>query len=130
MPQERHDARKLERELKIKFDWREADKNLEKEERNKPLDLNTLPGANNSSASPIDALLALETRSWRGESAGQGGGASVDNGRSSFRNRRKSSGGGRPQGRGNSGSAHPGRNASHPRGGNSGSRPTRGNRGR
>src|SRR5882757_489707 len=38
MPQERHDARKLERELKIKFEWREADKNLEKEVRNQPLD--------------------------------------------------------------------------------------------
>ena len=36
MPQERSDARKLERELKIKFEWREADKNLEKEERNRP----------------------------------------------------------------------------------------------
>ena len=35
----RHDARKLERELKIKFEWREADKNLEKEERNQPIDL-------------------------------------------------------------------------------------------
>ena len=38
MPQEKSDARKLERELKIKFEWREADKNLEKEERNKPVD--------------------------------------------------------------------------------------------
>ena len=28
MPQEKRDARKLERELKIKFEWREADKNL------------------------------------------------------------------------------------------------------
>ncbi len=43
MPQERHDARKLERELKIKFEWREADKNLEKEVRNQPLDT-TAPG--------------------------------------------------------------------------------------
>jgi ATPase subunit of ABC transporter with duplicated ATPase domains len=34
MPQEKSDARKMERELKIKFEWREADKNLEKEERN------------------------------------------------------------------------------------------------
>jgi ATP-dependent RNA helicase RhlE len=130
MPQERHDARKLERELKVKFEWREADKNLEKEERNKPLDLNTLPAAN---ASGIDALLALETRSWRGESAGQSS-APADSGRPSFRGRRKGpSHGGRPQGQGhgNRGSnAHPGRSASHPRGGNSGSRPSRGNRGR
>ena len=43
MPQERSDARKLERELKIKFEWREADKNLEKEERNKPVDIGSAP---------------------------------------------------------------------------------------
>ncbi len=54
MPQERSDARKLERELKIKFEWREADKNLEKEERNKPLD-----GGN-----PSD-MLGMESRAWR-----------------------------------------------------------------
>jgi ATP-dependent RNA helicase RhlE len=56
MPQEKHDARKLERELKIKFEWREADKNLEKEVRNQPLDI-TAPGMD---------LLQLETRSWKG----------------------------------------------------------------
>jgi len=56
MPQEKHDARKLERELKIKFEWREADKNLEKELRNQPVDT-TAQGQN---------LLQLETRSWRG----------------------------------------------------------------
>jgi ATP-dependent RNA helicase RhlE len=55
MPQEKSDARKLERELKIKFDWQEADKNIEKEERNKPLDLNQSKD-----------LLQLETRSWKG----------------------------------------------------------------
>ena len=56
MPQERHDARKLERELKIKFEWREADKNLEKEVRNAPLDT-TAQGQD---------LMQLETRSWKG----------------------------------------------------------------
>ncbi|MDQ2835605.1 MAG: DEAD/DEAH box helicase [Acidobacteriota bacterium] len=56
MPQERHDARKLERELKIKFDWREADKNLEKEVRNQPLDT-TAPGMD---------IMQLESRSWKG----------------------------------------------------------------
>ena len=56
MPQEKHDARKLERELKIKFEWREADKNLEKELRNQPLDT-TAQGQN---------LMQLETRAWRG----------------------------------------------------------------
>ena len=38
-PLEKSDARKLERELKIQFDWRVADKNLAREERNKPIDL-------------------------------------------------------------------------------------------
>jgi len=56
MPQEKHDARKLERELKIKFEWREADKNLEKEVRNQPLDT-TAKGQD---------LMQLETRSWKG----------------------------------------------------------------
>ena len=55
MPQERSDARKMERELKIKFAWRDADKDLEKEERNKPLDLSTR-GSD---------LLSLETRAWK-----------------------------------------------------------------
>nr|MDP9128558.1 DEAD/DEAH box helicase [Pseudomonadota bacterium] len=68
MPQERSDARKFERELKVKFDWREADKNLEKEERNKPLD----------TASNNGDLMALETRSWKssdasGQSSGPNG---------------------------------------------------------
>jgi ATP-dependent RNA helicase RhlE len=57
MPQEKSDARKLERELKIKFEWREADKNLQKEERNKPVDL---------SAPATGDVMQMETRSWRG----------------------------------------------------------------
>jgi len=56
MPQERSDARKLERELKTKFEWREADKNLAKEERNKPVDF---------AGAPIDSLMQMETRSWK-----------------------------------------------------------------
>lgn len=55
-PLEKSDARKLERELKIKFDWREADKNLAKEERNKPVDFKS---------NDIAALLQMETRAWR-----------------------------------------------------------------
>ena len=58
MPQEKADARKLERELKIKFEWHEADKNLEKEERNKPIDLSKPVGG-------INDLLQMETRSWK-----------------------------------------------------------------
>src|ERR1700692_1740963 len=57
MPQERHDARKLERELKIKFDWQEADKNIEKEERNKQIDT-TAQGQD---------LMQLETGAWKGK---------------------------------------------------------------
>ena len=60
-PLEKNDAKKLERELKISFEWREADKDLAKEERNRPIDL---------AAQPIDdlsALLALETRSWKND---------------------------------------------------------------
>jgi len=69
MPQERSDARKIERDLKVKFDWREADKNLAKEERNKPLDM---------SSAPIDALLQLETRAWKnGDVSAQNQTASV-----------------------------------------------------
>ena len=55
MPQEKSDARKLERELKIKFEWREADKNLEKELRNQPIDTNK-----------GQDLMQMETRSWKG----------------------------------------------------------------
>jgi ATP-dependent RNA helicase RhlE len=54
-PLEKGDARKLERELKIKFAWNEADKNLAKEERNKPIDL----------SKPGNDLLQMETRSWK-----------------------------------------------------------------
>jgi len=116
MPQEKSDARKLERELKIKFEWREADKNLEKELRNQPLD--------NAAAQGQD-IMQLETRAWRGNdpvtpmtpnrphNGGNGNG---------FRSRNGNGGGG------NSG----GRSYGRPNGsrGNSGSRPTRGNRGR
>lgn len=116
MPQEKHDARKLERELKIKFEWREADKNLEKEVRNQPVDT-TAQGQN---------LLQLESRSWRGndpvapmaapsnsyKAKGSGGG---------FRGRGKSSGG--FSGGRNSGGRGPGSNSrshSRPGGGRSG----------
>jgi ATP-dependent RNA helicase RhlE len=106
MPQEKHDARKLERELKIKFEWREADKNLEKELRNQPLDT-TAQGQN---------LMQLETRAWRGndpvapmaantspyKAKGSGGG-------NSFRGRSKS-GGGFSSGR-SSGGRGPGSNS-------------------
>ncbi|MDE1154773.1 MAG: DEAD/DEAH box helicase [Acidobacteriaceae bacterium] len=60
-PLEKNDARKLERELKIQFQWTEADKNLAKEERNQPLDLGK------HEVKDIGDLLALETRSWKGE---------------------------------------------------------------
>ena len=62
-PLERGDARKFERELKVKFDWREADKDLAKEERNKPVELSGRPGDD------LNSLLAMETRSWKAEGA-------------------------------------------------------------
>jgi ATP-dependent RNA helicase RhlE len=62
-PLEKGDAKKLERELKISFEWRVADKDLAKEERNRPIDLNSQPGDD------LSALLAMETRSWKKDGA-------------------------------------------------------------
>jgi ATP-dependent RNA helicase RhlE len=59
MPQERSDARRMERELKITFDWRVADKDLAKEERNSPLDTGK-------------DVMQLETRAWKTNPAGTG----------------------------------------------------------
>ena len=112
MPQERSDARKLERELKIKFEWREADKNLEKEERNKPVDVGS---------APTDALMQMETRSWRtGDASAENrvntpttpyrgsGGGNASRGRSG-------AGGGRPGGGGGfSGGRSAGRPSARP----------------
>ena len=117
MPQERSDARRMERELKVKFLWREADKNLEKEERNKPLDL----------SAPVTDLLALETRAWKsGDASAQpqsrsAAGPHNGNGRSGFRNRSAGgfSSGRSAGGRGNGvpsrrGSSRPGSSRSGP----------------
>jgi ATP-dependent RNA helicase RhlE len=110
MPQEKSDARKLERELKIKFDWQEADKNIEKEERNKPLDL----------ASAGNDLLQLETRSWKGNDPVTPMSKPTNNyggNRNSFRGRSGGNGGG-----GFSGGRGPGSNgrSSRPGAGRSG----------
>jgi ATP-dependent RNA helicase RhlE len=108
MPQERADGRKLERELKVKFEWREADKNLQKEERNKPVDLN----------GPTDNLLALETRSWKsGDGSAQPAAASYRP--SNGKGRSRSGGGGfsgsrSSGGRGRSSSSRPGSSRSGP----------------
>ena len=61
MPQERSDARRMERELKITFDWRVADKDLMKEERNSPVDV-----------SAVNDLMQLETRAWKTSPDGSG----------------------------------------------------------
>jgi ATP-dependent RNA helicase RhlE len=113
MPQEKSDARKMERELKIKFEWREADKNLEKEERNKPVDLTTV----------ATDLLALETRSWKqGDASAQtqarniGSSPYKGNSGNGFRSR-AGSGGGFSGGRGSSGrsnNSRPGASRSGP----------------
>jgi ATP-dependent RNA helicase RhlE len=109
MPQERSDARKMERELKIKFDWREADKNLAKEERNQPVDF---------SRAPMDALLQMETRAWRsGDVSAQNQTASVASPyRGSGGGFRSRSGGGSSGGRGRSvaPSSRPGSSRSGP----------------
>jgi ATP-dependent RNA helicase RhlE len=111
MPQEKSDARKLERELKIRFEWREADKNLEKELRNQPIDTNK-----------SQDLLMMETRSWKGNdpvspmtpnaspyrSAGNGN----SNG-GGFR-KRAGSGGGFAGGRNGGGRSNNGRSNSRP----------------
>ena len=77
MPQERVDARRFEAALKVKFDWREADKNLMKEERNKPLDLS-------ATASPM-GLLALESRSWKTPGVAPAANSEPSAGRGGFR---------------------------------------------
>ncbi|WP_419804124.1 DEAD/DEAH box helicase [Terriglobus sp.] len=61
MPQEKSDARKMERELKISFDWRVIQGELAKEERNSPVDLNK-----------VGDLTQLESRSWKTNEAGTG----------------------------------------------------------
>jgi ATP-dependent RNA helicase RhlE len=115
MPQERHDARKLERELKIKFEWREADKNLEKEVRNQPLDT-TAPGMD---------IMQLETRSWKGNDPVTPMGTPNNNGgnKSGFRGRSNGNGGGGFSGGRNSGGRGPGGRSSRP-----GGRPAGGSR--
>ncbi|WP_263410709.1 DEAD/DEAH box helicase [Terriglobus tenax] len=89
MPQERGEAKKLERELTFSFKWIEVDhKTLEKEERNSPVDLGKID------MNDIGALLALETRSWKNDpnaapapaskgSGSGGGGRRRSSGRSS-----------------------------------------------
>ncbi len=107
MPQERHDARKLERELKIKFEWREADKNIEKEVRNQPVDL----------ASAGMEILQLESRSWKSTDSAAPSAAPKSN-RSGFRGRKSSGGGfsgGRSSGGGNRGQGGPGGRSSSQR---------------
>ncbi|HEY5054984.1 MAG TPA: C-terminal helicase domain-containing protein, partial [Acidobacteriaceae bacterium] len=88
MPQERVDARRFEVALKVKFIWSVADKNLEKEERNKPLDVQTAGGD----------LMALESRSWRAAGSGDSATPSRANGSGSGSGsgsgRRRRSGGG------------------------------------
>ena len=112
-PLEKGDARKLERELKIKFQWHEADKTLEKELRNQPIDLATKP------MNGISDLLGMETRSWKNadgtvnESAphaapqrsrsGSGGGFNRGGGRPSGGGRPHGGNAGRPAGRRSSG---------------------------
>ena len=83
MPQERSDARRMERELKITFDWRVADKNLAKEERNAPIDI-----------TKSNDLMQLETRAWKTNPEGTGHEETSVPQRSSYGRSRSGGGGG------------------------------------
>jgi ATP-dependent RNA helicase RhlE len=117
-PLEKGDARKLERELKIKFEWHESDKNLAKEERNKPIELG-------KSATGIDGLLQMETRSWKNADGSVNESAEATPYRPSSS---RGNGGGRSGGRpgGSGGRSGFGGNAGRP----AGRRPGGSNRGR
>jgi ATP-dependent RNA helicase RhlE len=126
-PLEKGDARKLERELKIKFEWHESDKNLAKEERNKPVDFNGSTGGS------IDGLLQMETRSWKNADGSVNESADAAPSRPYSGNRGGSSRGGSSFGRGPGGGGRPGgsRPGGHAgRSGGAGRRPGGGNRGR
>ncbi len=135
MPQERAEMRSIERSLKVPIEWREADRNLEKEERNKPVDFNTInQNSNSNTDAGLVALLAMETRSWKTEgSDNQGQGSGSNNPRPGFRQKpggRNRGGSQQNRGQGSGGGGgNFGRGSSAPRGGNSGSRPKSGNRG-
>jgi ATP-dependent RNA helicase RhlE len=115
MPQEKHDARKLERELKIKFEWREADKNLEKEVRNQPLDT-TAQGQD---------LMQLETRAWKGNDPVTPMTTPSNNYASKSGFRSRGGGGGFSGGRSSGGRGPGGRPSSNSRPGSSRSGPAR-----
>jgi ATP-dependent RNA helicase RhlE len=100
LPQERSDVKKMERELKAQFDWREVDSSIQKEERNQPIDIRK-----------VDNILGMETRSWKsgdaaavpfksalGENEGpkrqNGGGFGKKSGGGGFGGNRGGSGGG------------------------------------
>ncbi len=89
MPQERSDARRMERELKFEFLWKETAKDLPREERNAPIDL-----------SNSNDLMSLETRSWKTNAAGTGHEETSSPSRPSggFGRRRSSGGGGSSSG--------------------------------
>ena len=106
-PLEKGDAKKLERTLKIQFQWFVADKNLAKEERNKPVELNSKPGDD------LSSLLAMESRSWKGE-------GSSDQGQQPTPQRSRSGAG---AGRGRPHAGGHGRNSGRPAGAKSASRP-------
>ena len=113
-PLEKGDARKLERELKIQFQWNEADKNLAKEERNKPIDFSK-PGTGG-----IDALMQMETRSWKNADGtvnenAPNANAAPQRSRGGFGGSRSGSGG-----RSNGGRPNSGGSSSRPHGSNAG----------
>ena len=108
-PLEKRDAKKLEKELKIEFEWLVADKDLAKEERNSPIDMSKQP------VSDMTGLLAMETRSWKNgdatetESAGSSYARSSSDSNHSRPHGGQRNGGGRPGGRSSAGGRSSGR---------------------
>ncbi len=100
MPQEKSDARRMERELKMSFDWLVTDKNLAKEERNAPID-----------TGKVNDLMQMESRSWKtNPGAGDDNSApSRPNTGRPFQRRSSGGGGGRSSGSSNGGGSSAGR---------------------
>ncbi len=95
MPQEKSDARRMERELKMSFDWQVTDKNLAKEERNAPID-----------TGKVNDLMQMETRSWKtspGNGNDDNSAPSRPNTGRPFQRRSSGGGGGRSGSGGNGG---------------------------
>ena len=57
LPQERADVKRMERELQTTFEWRKVDGSVEREERNRPVEVQKV--------GDMDSLLQMEVRAWK-----------------------------------------------------------------